>query len=429
MAYDKHFPLWLAGALWISQSATAQQWVVSHPGDSGPGSLVFAIEQANQRPGEDHIRFVSDLFQEPYTLRLSRPLPVISDTLTIDGYIPDRLWSPSGITLDAHGRFPLFRIAPDTTVTLRHLTLTQGKAEQGGAIYSEGNLILDSLLIMDSEATQGGGIYQQGGQLVMINSTLLGNRALQQGGALYSERGELVLTHNTITTNQAAEGAGLYRVGPLTLGNNILAHNQPGHDAVCAQTDAPDTTANLIMTSSGCGSPAFTEDPRLDVLGYYNGPTETLPLRGNSPVINQADNRLSVDAAGNLLVWDQRGNGDPRFAAGIADMGAFEKQAVIQLQVDTLSDEDVRRCSTLSKDCSLRGALALLNASRQLNTLSLDPQVFAGEMTLELSSPLPLLERNATLHLKPGQTLEVKGYGGIQTTDGVTFTVRTQPAP
>lgn len=405
-----------------SHTAMATEFIVTHPGDKGPGSLRHAIQQANQQPGEDSIRFVSDLFQAPYTLSLTRPLPDITDDLVIDGYIPERLWQPSGITLDGNGRFGIMRAERGAQVTLRYLSLTGGRADLGGAIYSEGNLVLDSVLISGSQANKGGALFQKGGTVTVINSTLMDNQA-RYGGAIYSSRGQLTLTHNTITANAAEEGSGLYREGPVQLGNNIIALNLPGADAYCQHNSTPDSHANLIITSRGCGKPAFNEDPRLGPLGYYNGPTRSLPLQGNSPVINQADNRLSVDADGEPLVWDQRGNGDPRFAGGIADMGAFEKQAVLLLEVDTLSDEDIRGCTRLSEDCSLRGAIALLNASEELDSVSLDADLFVGEVTLALTRPLPLLSRDAALKFKPGQKLLVKGHGGLQTEEGVTLTM------
>ncbi len=48
------------------------------------------------------------------------------------------------------------------------------------------------------------------------------------------------------------------------------------------------------------------------------------------------DNGAAVDEHGEPLRWDQRGNGDPRFVAGITDVGAFERQAFALLVVDTI---------------------------------------------------------------------------------------------
>ncbi len=420
MPRSPHACALLLGALLLCQPGMAADIIVSQTENDGPGSLFEAIHLANRQPGADTIRFDPVVFATPQTLVLKQPLPSITDTLTIDGYIPDRLWKSSGVTLDGQSRFPLFTVPGNTHLTLRYLTLTGGKNRRGGALFSQGHVLLDSLLIMNNRAEQGGAIYQQAGQLTLLNSTLLNNQAQQQGGGIFSEQGSLTLIHNTLTANTAPAGAGLFRQGSVTLANNILAHNQPGPDAECRPASFPstqnmpgDNTSNLIMSSSGCGTPRFTTDPLLGELGYYNGPTRSLPLRGNSPVINQADNALSVDAAGNPLMWDQRGNGDPRFAAGIADLGAFEKQAVLQLQVDTLSDEDLRRCTRLSQDCSLRGAIALLNADPQQHSLTLDPKKLPGASTITLDRPLPALKRDITLQLQPGQSLEVRGHGGV----------------
>ena len=54
------------------------------------------------------------------------------------------------------------------------------------------------------------------------------------------------------------------------------------------------------------------------------GPTLTHALLPRSPAIDAGDNALAVDADGNPLTTDQRGDGFDRIFAGTVDIGAFE---------------------------------------------------------------------------------------------------------
>jgi hypothetical protein len=112
-----------------------------------------------------------------------------------------------------------------------------------------------------------------------------------------------------------------------------------------------------------------------------------------------------VDEQGQPLRWDQRGNGDPRFAAGITDLGAFEQQARTVLVVDTLEDSEARGCTRIAADCSLRGAITLANANRRLDVVSFDPKLFSVPRSLRLARPLPELAADLTL--------DARGTGGV----------------
>jgi hypothetical protein len=125
-----------------------------------------------------------------------------------------------------------------------------------------------------------------------------------------------------------------------------------------------------------------------------------------------------VDEYGKPLKWDQRGNGDPRFAAGITDIGAFEQQAVTLIRVDTVEDGDLRGCTRSGGDCSLRGAITLANASPKPQVISFDRKVFADPRTLTPTYPLP----EVTVDL----TLDASGTGGL-TLRGAFAVLRASP--
>ena len=154
-------------------------------------------------------------------------------------------------------------------------------------------------------------------------------------------------------------------------------------------------------------------------LNGYNGPTHTIPAGGGSPVINLGDNSSAVDEHGKPLRWDQRGNGDPRFVAGITDIGAFEQQAFPVLMVDTVDDTELRACTRAGReDCSLRGAITLVNASGKQNVITFDPGIFSVPRTIHLAYPLPDVARD--------MTIDARETGGV-TVQGDSVIFRTAP--
>jgi hypothetical protein len=131
-------------------------------------------------------------------------------------------------------------------------------------------------------------------------------------------------------------------------------------------------------------------------------------LGGGSPAINLGDNAAAVDAQGEPLRWDQRGNGDPRIIAGITDIGAFERQALPVLMVDTVEDVELRACTQAAADCSLRGALRLANATPAADVITFDPQVFAEPQILTFTHAVPVVTADLTL--------DARGTGGVTLT-------------
>jgi hypothetical protein len=175
---------------------------------------------------------------------------------------------------------------------------------------------------------------------------------------------------------------------------------------VATGTLAPASTRNLIQTNAGCGEPISAADPRFEALGRYNGPTPTLPLGGGSPAVNLGDNAWAVDEQGERLIWDQRGNGDPRFVAGFTDLGAFEVQAFPVLRVNTVEDTVLRACTGVgAADCPLRGAIELANATGKAATIRFDPRVFSTPQAIRPTRPLP--------EVAVALTLDARGTGGV----------------
>ncbi|MEH6466268.1 MAG: right-handed parallel beta-helix repeat-containing protein, partial [Porticoccus sp.] len=333
------------------------EFSVSSIADSGPGTLREAIQLANAAAGTDKIIFQSDgdLYKQPQSIYLESPLPEISDDLLIDGYIDEMLWKPSGVILDGQKKHQILKIAQNTKVKIKHLSFKHGNSNYGAAINSNGELIVDSSTFANNRAAKhGGAIISDNGQLIIYNSTFYQNSSTHQGGGVFCKSGDLSLTNNTFSENTANTGGALYSQCEIAASNNILANSASETD--CFSTTVFDTpeNSNIIESEAGCGVSFSNKDPLLTSLDYYNGPVQTMPFGQGSPAMNFGNNELAVNEHGEKLIWDQRGNGDPRYVLGFTDIGAFELQPILHpLIVDTLEDVDYRTCSVVSNDCSL----------------------------------------------------------------------------
>ncbi|QDU11904.1 choice-of-anchor Q domain-containing protein [Gimesia aquarii] len=183
-------------------------FTVVNTNDSGTGSLREAIELANVNVGADTISFDAALAGQ--TIILDSEL-LISDDLTINGLGADQL------TLDASGDNRIFNINDgdaETTINvdISGLTMTNGYAENGGAILNHENLSVFSSTISKNKALKnGGGIYHAAGLLTINETTFAENLANESGGGIYNSTQDLVVSKSTFYRNVATkDGGGIY---------------------------------------------------------------------------------------------------------------------------------------------------------------------------------------------------------------------------
>ena len=215
--------------------------------------------------------------------------------------------------------------------------------EVGGGIYGSPTLI-DSTVSGNTTRGNGGGIYSHG-TVVLINSTVSGNEAVGMGGGI-EVANELIMTNSTVSGNTANESAGgvFADFGTLTLVNSTIAGNSSvdatirGGDWTVSGTLIAGDCSYVRMSSGGhniesegdtCGFDQPTDqvnvsaaDLNLGPLQDNGGPTETHALGAGSLAIDVIPEAECVDADGEPLTTDQRG--EPRDA--MCDVGAFEVQ-------------------------------------------------------------------------------------------------------
>jgi hypothetical protein len=213
---------------------------------AGSGSdLIADINAANQAGGSNTILLTAnttfDLSAVNNTTNGANGLPVIAakESLAITGQGGDVIQRDP-----AAPAFRLFDVAGQGALTLANLTLQNGLAfgsgssADGGAVYSQGSLVLNHVTVRDNRAegskgiygskkvsgqdAAGGGIWSSG-SLVLENGTLVqGNQAVGGfgmintsgaggnafGGGLYVAGGTASLTGATVSGNSAQGGSG-----------------------------------------------------------------------------------------------------------------------------------------------------------------------------------------------------------------------------
>lgn len=393
-------------------------FIVINTNDSGEGSLRQAMLNANAIEGSDEIRFDSEHgpFGPPQEINIESSLPVITDDLTIDGYISRFLWQKAGVIINGGEKHRIFSVTDGASAAIRNLTLTGGKARSGGGILNRGSLVVSgTTFINNSASSSGGAIANLKGNLWVINSTLANNRARKKGGGIVNQNGTLTVTNSTFSENTAKNGGALFNDGSLLLNNSILADSNSDKDCVSLGISDPVSTHNIIESNEGCPGVLYSDDPRLGAMKYYNGMTQTIPLLGKSLAIHAGDNASAVDENGLPLRWDQRGSGDPRFVAGFTDIGAFETQAFPTLVVDTLNDDNHQACGGGRGDCPLRAAIRLAEVNGKPDIITFDPRVFTEPTVLVLQRPLavPSTEMVIDASHVPPITIRVNGNGRV----------------
>ncbi len=252
----------------------------------------------------------------------------------------------------------------NNVMTITDSTIANNVAGYGGGIENEFLATISDSTIQGNSAGDAGGIANSTGSIRIIRCTIEGNSAAAVygshgwGGGLSGVLGSVVFDDSTIANNSAMGfGGGIFvGSGALTITNSTIAYNSSGtqgqaggvvgyditmdNSIVVDNTDptGPDDidrlsgisgAGNLVGNDesgrlSGANNLLDVSDPGLGPLANNGGPTNTIALLPGSPAIGAGSVALAVDANGNPLTTDQRG--EPRTVNNTVDLGAFEAQ-------------------------------------------------------------------------------------------------------
>lgn len=285
--------------------AIIQPNVVANTNDSGIGSLRWTLSWTT---GGETIRFDPSLAGQ--TIALDSAL-IISKPVTIEGP------TAAGITIDARGNGPVFRVPAEGTITLRNLSITGGSYNNasGGAILSYATLVLENTVVHGNTGSAGTIVYSHR-NVALINSTVSGNTSADASTFDWAAvMGDTVTLINSTVAYNAGGGVGAdISAGHVILLNSILSNNGGENCTGSAPATAITREGANISDDDTCGGPTqiMIGDPEIGPLADNGGPTKTHALLASSPAIN-AGTSCSVTV-------DQRYT--PRDAK--CDIGAFE---------------------------------------------------------------------------------------------------------
>ena len=271
-------------------------------------------------------------------------LPFVDTRLTMSA-------PPVGLVIRGGGGARLFRVLTAGVLTLNNFTLTGGNAGavtsgnevsgRGGAIFNQGQVVLNGCTLSDNQAQRGGALYQMGDletrSMTLNNCTLAGNSASEEGGGLYVFGGAALLNSVTVTDNVASYGLGVRCWGGdasarVVVNNSIIAGNRgtTGGDVDLRGGGNPNFDSqghnlvgggNAIYLFTDSGDEKGVTGPKLADLADNGGPTPTVALLDDSPAL---DTGLST------LPTDQRGVTRPQNGQ---DKGAFERVTALAVAV------------------------------------------------------------------------------------------------
>ena len=218
---------------------------------------------------------------------------IINKNIRIDG---------KGHTIDAKNLGRIFKINNWCDVTLTNVTLTNGNATVGGAIYNFGNLDLVHVNFVNNTAKYGGAIMNYAYGLVLDDSTFTNNTA-KIGGAIYNSEDCFVVGNSTFTNNTATSNGGVifnYGIG-FVVGNSTFVNNSAADGAGAIMNGGRgfvvgnSTFANNTATSKGgaiynygigfvVGNSTFANNTAEDAGAVYNEGDNSVV--GNSTFVN-----------------------------------------------------------------------------------------------------------------------------------------------
>jgi hypothetical protein len=197
-------------------------------GGHSRGDLRYCINFANANPRPDIIAF-----SRTGTIALTGALPELSTDMEILG--------PGAGALTVRrvtgGDYRIFTVNAGAVVRISGLTISNGKAINGGGIWSAGALTLEGVSVSGNQAVSsptsggaiGGGIYSSTGSLLVENSVVSGNVARAIGPNV---------------SDATAFGGGIYSNGTATINNSQIINNK---------AEVPHTPLSLCAWAWGGG--------------------------------------------------------------------------------------------------------------------------------------------------------------------------------
>jgi predicted outer membrane repeat protein len=292
----------------------------------------------------------------------------------------------SVVIVDNHSDFDAGGIKSSGVLHIADSSFLQNTAALGGAIYTDANftegLVIERTLLFDNDANSGGALYIDGndedvGTATILNCTFSGNTATTGVGGAFRTGSEAPLVriiNSTITQNQSqSSGGGIYKhsASNITLHNTIVAGN----------VSVTTTTENISGTMNSASS--------------YN----LIGVGGAGGLTNTQGNQVNVADPGLDALADNGGPTKTHALLSTSPAKNLGSDAVVddyELSTDQRGEGFARKIGVVDIGAFEYGAgsgggavveLPLANnlvASNTSKTINIDPRVFEESVTRQL---------------------------------------------
>ena len=156
------------------------------------------------------------------------------------------------LIVDGNDEHRVFEVASETTVELRGLTITRGRAVVGSGVFIGADAVVTISGCSITECTSSSGVAAgirvvEGGLLTLVDSAISQNVAFAAGGIQIDTGATANVMSSTISENIAEDdvSGGISALGRLTATNSTLSGNSPG--AIRVGTDGSATLRNTTI--------------------------------------------------------------------------------------------------------------------------------------------------------------------------------------
>lgn len=257
-----------------------QTFTVTTNADSGAGSLRWALTEPCTGTRTVNFGFYDTVIELSSSIVVTGNVAIIAQEHGASG----QFLNGGRITISGGGSVRPFVVSPGAAFRLQGLTVANGSAEEGGAIYNDGgDLRVVRCTLLNNAATRGGAIYNNGGSNVLNTCTLSGNTATR-GGVVYNDGGSSRLQYVTACENSASElGGVLYTDG----GSDIVHRSILWGNAAPACATAPAYSTQIadansaMVSATQCiiqgGYPGYYDSTGLGVWDFAKDLIQEMP--------------------------------------------------------------------------------------------------------------------------------------------------------
>lgn len=213
-------------------------------------NLNKAIAQAGKTKGNDLI--VVRTTSSKHTISYSSSSDAVNINIAKGSYgsLTIVALGPVPLKIDANAKSRAIKIS-SSTVNLGNLTITNGRAAEGGGISVSGSSVVQLVncsIIGNTATNYGAGLYALNGSVSLINCAITGNSAKNLAGGMCLKYANTKFTNCTVAGNSAVYGAGAYVCENTTVNayNSIFAENDGPN--VHKKTGATINAYNVLST-------------------------------------------------------------------------------------------------------------------------------------------------------------------------------------